>query len=156
MKLDKKTLIIAQTRENVESALRHLGAPSLGRPVASLPDRVIWPIPLDSPFHEWLRKAVGAGIFRGWRFFGNHRWPDSSTQPTGRWSWRQNVARFSLQIVEHSVAFEMDIDLFNPDQGAVPAFLHTLEVLRPGKTNPFRVMRGLRKRGIPVRDLREV
>jgi hypothetical protein len=40
--------------------------------------------------------------------------------------------------VEHAEALEVDIDLCNPDAGVAPALGHLVEVLWPGKTDPFR------------------
>ena len=70
--------------------------------------------------------------------------------------WRERVARFSMQIVEHNHGIlEADFDLWNPNHGILPAAGHLVECLWPGKTDPFRILRGLRGRGIEVRDVRQ-
>jgi hypothetical protein len=69
--------------------------------------------------------------------------------------WREEVARFSLQLVVHNDGrFEADVDLYNPGYGAGPAFCHLWECLWPGRTDPFKVLDGLRSRGIDVADVR--
>ena len=71
-------------------------------------------------------------------------------------SWREPVPWYSLQIIHHANGLiECDIDIANPTQGIAPALTHLCEICWPGKTDPFRIMRGLRKRGIKVRDVRE-
>lgn len=69
---------------------------------------------------------------------------------TARYGWRERVARCSAQVIVHRAAIEIDFDLFNPDFGAGPALGHALECLWPGKTDPFRVRKGLLKRGMEV------
>jgi hypothetical protein len=54
-----------------------------------------------------------------------------------------------MQIVEHSTGLvEVDFDLWNPAYGALPLIFHGIEVVWPGKTDPFKVAKGLAKRGI--------
>lgn len=79
--------------------------------------------------------------------------------------WRECVIRFSMQIIEHLklfdslTPFEIDFDYWNPDGGVAPATGHIIEVilnkLKKRKTNPFRIMKALRKRGFKIYDLRK-
>jgi len=85
--------------------------------------------------------VLSALPFSSWDFNEEH----GTTAIRG---WRENVWRCSMQIVEHSTGLiEIDFDLFNPDWGALPALLHGIECLWPGKTDSIKVMKGLRKRG---------
>lgn len=78
---------------------------------------------------------------------------DHGTTATG--GWREAVAMYSMQIVRHSSGLiEVDFDICNPDYGLAPLIGHGIECLWPGKTNPFKVAKGLRKRGFNVKDRR--
>jgi hypothetical protein len=71
-------------------------------------------------------------------------------------SYREPVPWYALQIVFHrSGLIECDFDIGNPRQGLAPALCHFIELCWPGKTDAFRVMRGLQKRGVPVKDVRD-
>jgi hypothetical protein len=74
--------------------------------------------------------------------------------------WREPVCRFSVEITFLSEEIEVDVDYWNPEQGAGLAFLHFWCELVPNnlcgiKTDPFKVRKGFLKRGIypvPVVD----
>ncbi len=75
---------------------------------------------------------------------------------TAVFSRREAVPFCAAQLTVHfSNTVEIDFDLCNPRMGAVPALGHLVEVLWPGKTDPWRVMKGLRRRGFAVRDIRK-
>lgn len=100
-------------------------------------DRVTAMVPESFPSE--IRQAGG---FATWNFVGNH----GTTAIRG---WREEVASCSLQIIEHATGvYEFDVDLWNPNYGAGPALLHWMEVIRRGRTDPFRVYRGLVKRKV--------
>jgi len=76
--------------------------------------------------------------------------------PTAKESWREDTGRYSMHVIVHSDGrLEIDYDPFNPRHGLFFAIPHLFEILTPGKTDPWRVMRGLRGRGIPAPDIRE-
>lgn len=137
-------LSIRQCAVNCTSVLRHYRLP-LPLIVATLSDRTMF---------ERTRQFLDAfdplvpDAFETWPFNKNH----GTTALRG---WRERVARFSMQIVEHDYGIlEVDFDLCNPNFGVAPAIGHLVEIMTPGKTDPFRVMRGLRKRGIAIIDVR--
>ncbi len=71
--------------------------------------------------------------------------------PTAVGSWRECVAFTSMHMILFSNSIvEVHYDLCNPDGGVAPAIGHGLECLWPGPTNPWRVAKGLRRRGIDV------
>jgi hypothetical protein len=141
----RDTLAIRQCAVNCTSVLRHyrLPVPCI---VATLCDRTLF---------ERTRQFLGAfeplvpGSFESWAFNRNH----GTSAIRG---WRERVARYSMQIVEHGHGIlEADFDLWNPNHGILPTAGHLAECLWPGKTDPFRILRGLRGRGIKVRDVRQ-
>lgn len=75
-------------------------------------------------------------------------------------SYREVVGRYATEITMDWQIMEVDIDYFNlyPKQGLAYTMGHICEFfynkLTWSKTNPFRVARGLRKRGISVEDVR--
>jgi len=132
---------IAQCRANIEAVLRSYGLPrvdviqescDVDRFKAFVPP-TFEPALMDSrAFSCWNQvKHHGATALRGWR---------------------EEVPRESLQIIEHADGrWEFDIDRINPGRRDVVSFIgHAIECLRPGKTDPFKVRDGLRKRGITV------
>jgi hypothetical protein len=132
--------LIAQTRENVLAILRAHAMP-VPPVLATLTDRVLFAPSLA--FRGRLLRCAAAGTFRPWPFSSNHG-------TTAVRSWREGVPFASLQIVEHAEALEVDIDLCNPDAGVAPALGHLVEVLWPGKTDPFRARKWIMRRGIEV------
>lgn len=136
-----------QMRANLEAVLfDHYGLPVLQR-AAQFPGRCFWyPTP---EFFAALDALVVSGQFRRWGGYGNHG-------PAAVASWRENVPRYSVQLVQHGtpesgdVMLEGDIDRFNPDYGAGVAVVHFfVDVLGPkAKASSLRI--GLIRRGIPV------
>lgn len=141
----KPTRAILQTAANVAAALAHYRIPHPAT-VSTLSDRII--CRPSRELEDRMESLVTVGQFCGWDFVRNH----GVTAISG---WRERVAACSMQIVRHTAAIEIDFDRFNPDMGAGPAFLHWLECVRPGKTDPFAIARGLRKRGIDVPNVKE-
>lgn len=138
----KDALAIRQCTENIRAVLRlyDLPIPVL---IATLSDRVLFD--RSRIFLDQLMDMVPAD-FETWDFVRNHG-------VTALRGWRERVARCSLQVVEHSGAvIECDIDLYNPSFGVLPALGHLCEIIGRGKTNPWTVAKGLRKRGITVSD----
>lgn len=135
----KDSRSIEQCYVNIISVLQsYIEMPDL-KVVAKLPDRVMLQY-IAYP----VSKLSYSDKFRVWWFPGNH----GTTAVT---SYRENVPMYSLQLIYHTGGiWEADIDIFNPDYGLAPAAGHLIEVLWPGKTNPYRVRRGLLKRGIEV------
>lgn len=143
--VDKKAVEIAQAKANFLAVLQHYGL----MPVEVLTaqrDRIT----VDGLSVEQMDALVRVGSFRQWAFNRNH----GTTAVAG---WRENCLDCSMQIVRHVTGiFEIDIDLYNPDYGAGVALCHLIkEVWRRGKTDPFAVLKGLRKRGLNVPDLRQ-
>ncbi len=132
---------IAQALENVKAGLTYHGLP-VPEVISTLKDRVIFVY--DPILIALLVKKPEE--FHEWDFVSNH----GETAIRG---WRECVALCSMQVIEHTDAIEVDYDLCNPDFGAAPAFGHFVECLWPGKTNPRKVMTGLRKRGIEVEEV---
>lgn len=139
----RDALSIRQTAVNCTSLFRHYSLP-LPMIVATLSDRTMFA--RDRDFLGALELLVPSK-FESWPFNRNH----GTSALRG---WRERVARCSMQVIEHDSVIEADIDLCNPNFGVLPALGHLVEVATPGKTDPFRVLRGLRKRGIPVIDVR--
>lgn len=136
----KPSTVIAQTYFNVSALLRHYGIPE-PQVIAKQSDRVMFRYSREAEDRlDWLTTI---GQWERWDFVGNH----GVTAISG---WREREARESMQVVKHPHALECDIDRWNPNHGAFPAFCHLLECLVPGQTDPFAVARGLRKRGIDV------
>ena len=138
---------IAQCRANIDAVLRFYGLPPIEILTAQT-DRIT-AFAADG-FAAAVSRAIfrtgphaGDPAFRSWGLVGNH----GTTAFRG---WREDVPRCSLQIVEHEGRiFEMDVDLINPGYRDLVSIVgHGIETLWPGKTNPFRVRDGLRKRGI--------
>jgi hypothetical protein len=141
----RPALRIAQTLANCRAVMAHYSLPRL-EVRATLVDRtVFWAHKSDFRAHL----LALCGKFERWPFIRNHG-------TTAIFGWRERVAWCSCQIVEHEHGLiEIDFDLANPDYGALPALVHGIECLWPGKTDSFKVMRGLRGRGIKVIDIRE-
>ena len=142
----KDALAIKQVELNVMAGLACYGLP---RPLilANQSDRLT--LVRSSEFIAKIEELTARNLFETWNFVRNH----GLSAIRG---WRERVARCSMQIIEHQVTIEVDFDLFNPGMGALPAVGHFAEILWPGKTDPFRIMAGLRRRGIPVEDAREI
>ncbi len=132
---------IAQCFANIKAGLESYGFP-IPAVSAMLKDRVIFSY--DAPFLVLIRSCE---TFSSWDFVSNH----GVTAVRG---WRENKSWCSMQVIEHVDAIEVDYDICSPDGGLAPAVGHFIECLWPGKTDPYRVMKGLRKRGIEVEDLR--
>lgn len=144
--MKSKSLRIAQTTANCRAILEHYQLPGL-EVQASLVDRTMFKVASGVNFHGLMRALNGKFAF--WPFFKDHG-------TTANCSWRECVAFCSCQVVEHNNGLiEIDFDHGNPDFGLAPAIVHGIECLWPGKTDSFRVLRGLRKRGIAVIDVRE-
>jgi hypothetical protein len=109
---------------------------------ARLPDRVLFK---PSPTTLWqFAHSLDAmpEKFSTWEYVQNH----GVTAVRG---WREEVPWCSMQIILHDTGIiEVDYDLCNPNYGVLPAAGHLIEVLWPGKTNPWRIEKGLRKRGV--------
>lgn len=128
---------IAICKRNLEALFRFHGLPLIAAEEMEV-DRIKGLAPglaeaLDAhpAFRKWDEvKNKGPLAIRGWREF------------TARWSLQVVLFRFDR--------YGADVDHFNPDFGLGPALLHFGEVLIPGKTDPAKVARGLRKRGVIV------
>ncbi len=142
----KDALSILQVRENVFATFRHYGLPLLSV-MEDFPDAVMLHGRID--FLEVLYGLVRIGKFEPYNSVGGHG-------RTALQGWREAVAMYSMQIVEHiRVRIEVDFDIFNPSRGLGPLIGHGLECLWPGRTSPWRIMKGLRRRGIAVADVRK-
>lgn len=141
---------LRQVELNVRAGVAYHRLPQL-RTLANETDRLMLThtgTPDDQAFMMRLEELTALNLFAAWNYVRNHGL-------TALRGWRERVARCSMQVVEHRAAIEVDFDLFNPDFGLLPALGHIVEIAWPGKTDPFRVMAGLRNRGIPVKDARE-
>jgi hypothetical protein len=125
-------------KSNCDAILRHYKLPHL-HAVATLYDRTMY---LELPdFMKALEKLV-PDWFSRWDFVHNH----GTTALRG---WRENVPMYSLQIIQHDThILEMDFDIFNPNYGVLPAAGHLLEIMWPGKTDPYKILHGLERRGV--------
>jgi hypothetical protein len=132
---------IERCRQNVEALLAFHNLSPI-QILTAQPDRVTAMAPETFPAE--IRQAGG---FASWNIVGNH----GTTAVRG---WREEVASCSLQIIEHSTGvWELDVDLWNPNYGAGVGLWHGLfevlpNMLRKGKTDPFKVYRGLVKRKV--------
>jgi len=140
-----KSIQVAQTQANLLAVLAHYELP----PLVVLTSQVDRITAAASPeFTARLTELAIRGDFRAWNFVRNH----GTTAIRG---WRENCQRCSVQIIEHAGSiYEMDVDLWNPDYGVLPALQHTfMEVWKPGKTDAAAVRKGLFKRGILVEEI---
>jgi hypothetical protein len=136
-----------RARKNLEAVFAHYGLPPL-QIAARFDDRCFWY--LTDPWLARLRDLTLTGKFRSWDAFSNH-----GVMATA--SFRENVPRYSMQIVIHGQPgeemdrlVEADIDRWNPDYGAGVALVHFFaDVLGP-TSDPFNTTKALQKRGIEV------
>jgi hypothetical protein len=73
---------------------------------------------------------------------------------------REAVARYSMEITLNRLKAEFDVDYHNPLYGAAPAFMHwwsevVWNKISGSKTNPRKVMKGLRGRGLLVKEIKK-
>lgn len=118
------------------------------RIIAKLPDRVLLG-DCSFPFHQLFTRGNGSFVRTSFRT------PDGPLNPgegaTAVFRYRERVPRCALQLVAHSsMVWELSIDVFNPDYDLLSLAGHFLEAFRPGKANPYRIRKGLLKRGIGV------
>ena len=136
-----------QARANLEAVMRHYGLPPL-QIAARFDDRCYWHLT-----DEWLVRLADltlTGQFRSWDAFGNH-----GVKATA--SFRENVPRYSMQLVLHGKQgddldrlVEADIDRWNPDYGVAPAMAHWFVDVLGRAADPANIAAALRKRGIEV------
>jgi hypothetical protein len=133
---------IVQMRENILAILAHHQFPCVEILTTQI-DRITVKATYD--FLEHVKALEKSGDFRAWRFNSNHG-------ATAREGWRECCWKCSMQMIYHVTGvWELDIDEYSPDYGALPALQHLfLEVFTPGKTNAYDVRKGLIKRGIQV------
>lgn len=143
----KDTSKIRQCEENCRSLFDFYGLARI-KTVATLADRTLF---YATPsFLVGLDYLTEMQEFERWDFVKNHG-------VTAFKGWRESRATCSMQIVLHTdLIIECDFDHFNPDYGLAPAIGHAVEYLWPGKTDPFAIMKRLRKRGVPVADVRKM
>lgn len=132
-----------QMLENVEAWMRAYGAPSIWI-WGEEPDRVWFKSGEDWPV--WVARMAQDGRLVP----GNYR----NHGETAIVGWREAVGRYGAQLVEHEDGlWEIDFDYWNP-WDVVGVVGHLGEVvgnkLRKRKTDPWKVAKGLRKRGIEV------
>lgn len=134
---------IRQTRANILAVLAHHRFPPI-TVLTAQSDRLTATVP------EGFRAALRRAPFKAWPFVDGHG-------TTALVSWRECCPRYSLQVIEHrGDLWEFDIDYWNPHPGEGLAFTigHAAEVvlnwIRRRKSDPFKVRKGLLKRGILV------
>lgn len=135
-----------QMRVNLEAVLfRYHGLPRL-RPISRFQGRVRW-----RATESFVAMIAADPKFRPWNAVANHG-------PTAVRGWREDVPRWSVQVIQHGefgkddVEIEADIDRANPDYGLAFLVLHGIQdVLGLGRPDAFQVARALQKRGIAVR-----
>lgn len=139
---------IAQMRANIIAILEHYRFPAV-TVLTTQVDRIT--VGATGGFKSHLQSLEAAGKFGAWKFNKNH----GTTADAG---WRERCWKCSMQVIHHNTGvWELDVDEYNPDYGAVPAMQHLfLEVFTPGKTNAYDVRKGLVKRGIPVQLIESV
>jgi hypothetical protein len=126
--------------------LGKLGIPVPEYILQKLPDRTLYQfasLDCSSRFYAACEKLMVAK-----KLIYTPSWTVANHGATALMGWRENVSRYSLQIVAHeNLVVELDIDLFNPLFGDVySAVGHWAEVTFGGTTNPFKVKKGLDKR----------
>ena len=142
----RDSVAVRQCYLNCIAVFKYYGLP-VTYAIAMQSDRTMFEYKLA--FMEHMQKLV-PGKFETWPFNRNHG-------TTAKRGWRERVAMYSMQIVEHEYGvLEVDFDVFNPNHGVAPMFCHLGEVLRHRlfrrKTNPFIIAKCLRKRGIEASD----
>ena len=151
----KPTLRIRQMQENAEALFRYYDL-FVPQAILHLVDRTIF-VESELFMIDFLkiaqdeREMFNSTIhrFKRWDFVSNHGL--SAIE-----GWREYEPMESMQIIRHDYGvLEVDFNRFNPDFGLALSFGHLFEILRPGKTDSFAVAKGLRKRGIPVPDVRK-
>lgn len=135
-------LPVEQCLRNVQAWLEWVGAPPLEL-IIGLEDRCYFEN--TEEFDEWLKRESADGYAR-FHKLGN--------------SYREQVPCTSAEVTLHSFigvdVVEIDFDYYNPDYGLFYMLLHGIEVLknklpwRQTKTDPVKIAKGLRKRGIEV------
>ena len=155
----KDALRIEQCETNIRALCAHHRI-SIAKVIANEANKIL--IAYDAGALRRVMRLVRASKFKRYFYSRNHGL-------TAYCNWREQVGCFTLQVVLHvvetyrpkrkprreCVAIELDIDLCNPLYDVVMTLGHIAEVFWPGKTDPFRVMRGLRRRGLEVRDVRD-
>jgi len=145
----KDAIAIRQCQENIQALCRYHSLPEL---VIVANEAYKIQCKHRQVFVDCI-KAMTPKYFEVYDYVGMHGL-------TAKRGWRERRFKYLLQIIEHEepdgcpVLIELDVDICNPNFGIISAIGHLIEVLWPGNTDPFRVMRGLQKRGIPVRDMR--
>ncbi len=143
--INKTSASIQQCYINIIQVLKHYNIPLYATLIAQQTDRIML-----LPQADWVQEFNDRTSFRPWSLFIDdlHSGNGFGTAVKG---WRENVGWYSMQVVQHkSGAFEFDIDICNPDYGLAPAIGHLIEVLWPGKTDPYRVRKGLIGRGMNI------
>ncbi len=139
--IGKDASSISQCYENIMAGLNHYGL-EVGAVLTKQTDRVLF-----QAHNDWHKILNASAMFSSWNFNSLHGM-------TARCGWRENVAWCSMQIVEHYndgfLIFEVDYDICNPNFGVAPAVGHLVEVFWPGKTDPYRICKGLLKRGFQL------
>lgn len=128
---------------NVEAWMRFQGAPTIWI-WGEEPDRV-W-FKSGDDWEGWVARMAAEGRLVP----GNYR----NHGPTAIAGWREAVGRYGAQLVKHEGGlWEIDFDYWNP-WDVVGLVGHLAEVavnkLKNVKTDPVKVAKGLRKRGIEV------
>lgn len=133
---------------NIQSWLRAVGAPNTLKLSKACVDRCFFH-DTGGEFTKWLRREAETGYGR----FDNLGW-----------SYREQVPTTSAEVTIHNGwvsmhdvwTVEIDFDYYNPYYGVLYALLHAAECLKnkwpwkKSKTDPFRIAKGLKKRGINV------
>lgn len=152
MRFEEKTLRILQMRANVEALLSGHYKLILPGIDSTLVDRIMFH--RTEQFMADFLELVKRGCFLPW----NHAIRAHGV--TARRGWRENVMRYSCQIIEHHDQVECDFDYWNPGYGMAPIIGHLIEWLHNRqsgkKTDSFKVARGLRKRGLFVPDVQDI
>lgn len=142
-------LPVEQCLRNVRAWLEWVGAPPLEL-IVGLEDRCYFEN--TEEFDEWLKRESADGYARFHKLGNSYREqvPCTSAEITVGGYFSRVLGR----TIEHVV--EIDFDYYNPDYGLFYMLLHGIEVLknklpwRQTKTDPVKIAKGLRKRGIEV------
>lgn len=132
-----------QTLQNMTAVLASLGAPEM-EVEEVLEDRVFF---IRTPeFDEWLKNSDAFASV-----LGGHQYRGEWAQAT----YRQKIPTYSMNLQVYERFVEADIDYYNPDlwnsdlRGIIGhLFEVTVNFFWKRKTDPFKVAKELRKRGV--------
>lgn len=137
-----------QCQANVEAWLTHYDCPPAAVTEARI-DRCL--LEHSAPFVEHIEAKLDP-----WRIAIEDHKPKGGETVSARRGWREPVATYSAQLIEHELAgdrfVEIDFDPHNPNWGVALVIAHGFDWVKERITgtrvNPFKVRKALDKRGV--------